>query len=141
MSEPILKIRKCPICGGESEAHFMYYGSVVEGANPYFYVTCLTCGLRGKEFMGASGYVPHCKELNKNAETAAIEYWNNRVSVDKIERIVRDAIVDYNEMFPSAPNSDAEEELRQRARVAQEWLADNGFKEEPFYYFEKKEEV
>ena len=40
----------------------------------------------------------------------------------KIERVIRDAVVDYNEMFPSAPNDDCERELRERAGRANAWL-------------------
>lgn len=35
-----------------------------------------------------------------------------------LERIVRDAIIDYNGMYPSAPNDDCERELRERAATA-----------------------
>lgn len=135
------KIHKCPRCGGEAVVLPRYYGSPIDGANPYFYVMCKECGIRGQEYMGLSGYAPDCSKENDKAKLSAVEFWNDRAPAKKIERIVRDAICGYNEMFPEAPNSDAEEELRQRARVAQEWLADNGFIEEPFYYFEKKEEA
>lgn len=106
-----------------------------------WFLRCLYCGYTPAQYMGLSGYAPYCSEENDKAKLSAVEFWNDRAPAKKIERIVRDAICGYNEMFPEAPNSDAEEELRQRARVAQEWLADNGFKEEPFYYFEKKEEA
>lgn len=56
-----------------------------------------------------------------------------------IERIVRDAIVDYNEMYPSAPNDEAERDLRKRAARANAWLKQHGFEEEPFYW--SKEET
>ena len=45
----------------------------------------------------------------------------------KLERIIRDAVISYNEMFPSAPNDDCENELRERAKVANGWLKDHGF--------------
>ena len=45
----------------------------------------------------------------------------------RIERIVRDAIIDYQEMFAHAPNDDAERELKERAAVANEWLVSHGF--------------
>ena len=141
MSEPILKIHKCPRCGGEAKVRVHYYDSPTDGANPNFYVMCNECGIFGREYTGLSGYDPDSSKENDKAKLSAVEFWNDRATAKKIERIVRDAIVGYNEMFPEAPNSDAEEELRQRARVAQEWLADNGFIEEPFYYFGKKEEA
>ena len=47
-----------------------------------------------------------------------------------IERIVRDAIIDYNEMYPSAPNDEAERDLRERAARANAWLKQHGFEEE-----------
>ena len=56
-----------------------------------------------------------------------------------IERIVRDAIIDYNEMYPSAPNDEAERDLRERAARANAWLKQHGFEEEPFHW--SKEET
>ena len=52
----------------------------------------------------------------------------------KIERVIRDAVVDYNEMFPSAPNDGCERELRERAGRANAWLTAHGFAPEPFRY-------
>lgn len=56
-----------------------------------------------------------------------------------IERIVRDAIIDYNEMYPSAPNDEAERDLRERAARANAWLKQHGFEEEPVIW--SKEET
>lgn len=56
-----------------------------------------------------------------------------------IERIVRDAIITYQGMFPSAPNDDAEAELKQRAETANAWLVSHGFKPEELTW--SKEEV
>lgn len=58
-----------------------------------------------------------------------------------VVRVVRDAVISYNEMFPVAPNDDAERELRERARIANDWLEFYGFDKEPFDYYEKKEQV
>jgi hypothetical protein len=52
----------------------------------------------------------------------------------EIERIVRDAVVSYGEMFPSAPNDSAENELCYRAKVANDWLKSIGAEPEPFHY-------
>lgn len=57
-----------------------------------------------------------------------------------IERVIRDAIVDYNEMFPNCPNDDCERDLRERARVANEWLKSHGYEEEKFYFAEEKKD-
>ena len=54
----------------------------------------------------------------------------------QIERAVRDAVVSYNEMFPHAPNSDCEREVRERARRANDWLAAHGLEREQFWYEE-----
>ncbi len=56
-----------------------------------------------------------------------------------IERIVRDAIIDYSEMYPSAPNDEAERDLRERAARANAWLKQHGFEEEPVIW--SKEET
>jgi len=45
----------------------------------------------------------------------------------RIERIVRDAIINYQGMYSSAPNDDVERELKERAAVANEWLVSHGF--------------
>ena len=49
---------------------------------------------------------------------------------DSIERIVRDAIVDYQDMYGYAPNSDAEQELIERAARANNWLVRHGYEPE-----------
>ena len=56
-----------------------------------------------------------------------------------IERIVRDAIIDYNAMYPSAPNDEAERDLRERAARANAWLKQHGFDGEPVIW--SKEET
>ena len=72
------------------------------------------------------------KVLKKRADAAAEE-------ASKIERIVRDAIINYQNMYPSAPNDDAEAELKQRAETANAWLVSHGFKPEEVTW--SKEEV
>ena len=56
----------------------------------------------------------------------------------KIERVVRDAVQSYNEMFQSAPNDDCERELRERASWANAWLTAHGYEPEPFRYDAEK---
>ena len=55
----------------------------------------------------------------------------HKLEVQSIERIVRDAIIDYTEQYPHAPNDDVERELIARANTANEWLKQHGFAEEP----------
>ena len=43
-----------------------------------------------------------------------------------IERVVRDAIVGYQEAYASAPNDDCERELKERAELANQWLTTHG---------------
>jgi hypothetical protein len=50
--------------------------------------------------------------------------------VKRIERIVRDAIIGYQDLYASAPNDDTERELKERATVANEWLVSHGFEAE-----------
>lgn len=59
----------------------------------------------------------------------------------RIERIVRDAIIDYQEMFAHAPNDDTERELRERAAVANEWLVSHGFPPEKTIWNKEAEDV
>ena len=47
-----------------------------------------------------------------------------------IERIVRDAILAYGEMFRIAPNDEGEAELKARAETANTWLERRGFTRE-----------
>lgn len=47
-----------------------------------------------------------------------------------IERIVRDAILGYGEMFRIAPNDESEAELKERAETANVWLKSHGFARE-----------
>lgn len=44
-----------------------------------------------------------------------------------IERLVRDAIIDYQEMFANAPNDETEHELIDRANRGNAWLVSHGF--------------
>lgn len=54
----------------------------------------------------------------------------NAAEASEIERIVRDAIIDYQEMYVHAPNDDAERDLVERAARANAWLEAHGFKRE-----------
>lgn len=72
------------------------------------------------------------KFLKERADSSAEE-------AKKIERIVRDAIIGYVDMFPSAPNNEAEAELKERAEAANSWLVSHGFKPEDLTW--SKEEV
>ena len=56
-----------------------------------------------------------------------------------IERIVRDAIIDYQEMYVHAPNDDAERELVERAKLGNDWLVAHGYEPEPVNF--GKEEI
>ena len=56
-----------------------------------------------------------------------------------IERIVRDAILSYGEMFRIAPNDKSEAELKARAEMANAWLERHGFTREEITW--TKEEV
>ena len=53
---------------------------------------------------------------------------------DIIERVVRDAIVSYQEMYPTAPNDDTEREMVKRAHAANRWLRIHGFKQEKVFW-------
>ena len=52
---------------------------------------------------------------------------------DSIERIVRDAIIDYSEQYVNAPNDDVERELKERAARGNAWLVAHGFAEEKVF--------
>ncbi|MBQ3340923.1 MAG: hypothetical protein IJG84_03435 [Kiritimatiellae bacterium] len=56
-----------------------------------------------------------------------------------IERAVRDAIIDYQEMYVHAPNDDAECELVERAKRGNDWLVAHGYEPEPVNF--GKEEI
>ena len=53
-----------------------------------------------------------------------------RREANSIERLVRDAIIDYQEMFAHAPNDDAERDLIDRAERGNAWLVANGYEPE-----------
>ena len=52
----------------------------------------------------------------------------------KIERVVRDAIIGYEEMYPRAPNDQAERELKERANTANAWLVSHGLDPQELYW-------
>ena len=92
------------------------------------------CIARSERVPGAyqSGIV-----YNIRSEADRLEAAHKR-EAQSIERIVRDAIIDYNEMYPSAPNDEAERDLRERAARANAWLKQHGFEEEPFHWSEEE---
>lgn len=62
-----------------------------------------------------------------------------RAEARSIERLIRDAIIGYEESYPKAPNDDCERELKERAAIGNKWLNDHGFEEEKVVF--DKEEV
>ena len=83
---------------------------------------------------GENGYLTAWRDEIADRLEAA-----HKREAQSIERIVRDAIIDYNGMYPSAPNDEAERDLRERAARANAWLKQHGFEEEPFHW--SKEET
>jgi len=83
----------------------------------------------------------NCPKYNEAGKIAGQTYFNFKELDAGLERVVRDAVVDYNELFASAPNSDAEEELRKRAEVANKWLEAHHYKPEPFNGEKGKEQA
>ena len=67
-------------------------------------------------------------ELADRIEAAA------KREAESIERIIRDAVVDYNGMYCDAPNDDAEREVVERAKTANSYLTSHGMTPEPFYH-------
>ena len=69
-----------------------------------------------------------CDRMNREVEI-----------LDKpMERIVRDAILSYEELYKEAPNDDAELEIRKRCEIAQGWLVAHGLEREKVS-FDKEE--
>ena len=46
---------------------------------------------------------------------------------EQMERIVRDAILSYEQLYKDAPNDDSEREIIERCAIANGWLVSNGF--------------
>ena len=91
-------------------------------------------------------YEPYGKELfvemMKIGKSKIVEWFREecvRNRNPKLERVIRDAVISYNEMFPYAHNDDCENELSERAKIANEWLKDHGFEEEKFFFDKPKE--
>ena len=59
---------------------------------------------------------------------------------DSIECLVRDAIIDYQEMYAHAPNDDVERELIDRAERGNAWLVAHGYEPEPVHFGKGKED-
>ena len=92
-----------------------------------------------------NNYEPYGKEwfaeMMKIGKSKIVELFREecvRNRDPKLERVIRDAVISYNEMFASAPNDDCENELRERAKVANGWLNDHGFEEEKFFFDKPK---
>lgn len=56
----------------------------------------------------------------------------------QMERIVRDAIISYEELYKEAPNDDVEREIYERCAIAQGWLVAHGFERQEVS-FDKEE--
>lgn len=46
---------------------------------------------------------------------------------EQMERIIRDAILSYEQLYKDAPNDDAEREIIERCAIANGWLLSHGF--------------
>lgn len=70
----------------------------------------------------------------------ACDRMNREVEIrDKqMERIVRDAILSYEELYKEAPNDDVEREIYERCAIAQGWLVAHGFERQEVS-FDKEE--
>ena len=66
----------------------------------------------------------HDTAIKAIAANIGLAYMNEARS---IERIVRDAIIDYSEQYVNAPNDDVERELKERAARGNAWLVAHGF--------------
>lgn len=92
------------------------------------------------------GEVPNKMRLLADRIEAA---WNRREICDRMnrevgildkqmERIVRDAILSYEELYKEAPNDDVEREIYERCAIAQGWLVAHGFERQEVS-FDKEE--
>ena len=69
-----------------------------------------------------------CNRMNREVE----------ISTAQMERIVRDAILSYEELYKEAPNDDVELEIYERCAIAQGWLVAHGFERQEVS-FDKEE--
>ena len=69
-----------------------------------------------------------CDRMNREVE----------VRDKQMERIVRDAILSYEELYKEAPNDDVEREIYERCAIAQGWLVAHGFERQEVS-FDKEE--
>ena len=69
-----------------------------------------------------------CDRMNREVE----------ISTAQMERIVRDAILSYEELYKEAPNDDVELEIYERCAIAQGWLVAHGFERQEVS-FDKEE--
>ena len=53
------------------------------------------------------------------------------VDTGKIRQAVKDAIVGYQELYPAAPDEECGNALKERAKVANDWLESHGWPREP----------
>ena len=114
------ELEPCPCCGAEAEFTSGCYNDLLIAR-----VSCTECIM--------SAYADsdtHYKATLDELEDMVVKAWNNRSDCATIERIVRDAILGYGEMFRAAPNDESEAELKARAEAANIWLARHGFARE-----------
>lgn len=78
-----------------------------------------------------------CPEEQTKAEIAKLH--KHKIGDKEIERLVRDAIVEYTLLYPKAPNDDCERELMERAEIGNQWLKERGMDPEDVSF--DKEEV
>lgn len=101
--------------------------------------TCEYCPLghspRGKDLGKYCAFTKLAKELesaHKREIDALTEELDAAVKreADSIERVVRDAIIDYSKQYVDAHNDDVERKLKERAAKGNAWLVAHGFAEE-----------
>lgn len=94
---------------------------------------------RAYEYRSASFTIEGQSLVYKLGEIAERIDAATKRDAQRIERAVRDAIIDYQEMYANAPNDECEREIKERALNANKWLKDHGFDEEKVVF--DKEEV
>lgn len=94
-------------------------------------------GIAESRDWSAHGRQSNRERLEHVADRLDAEYMRE---AHEIERIVRDAIVSYAELYMNAPNDECEKEILERAEVAQKWLESHGFSREKVSFDRNVEE-
>ena len=84
-------------------------------------------GAEAAQICGEIGEMIGREATSENSSQVGNAAKTREAPEEQMERIVRDAILSYEQLYKDAPNDDSEREIIERCAIANGWLVSNGF--------------